>query len=196
MNNLEFGAFIAQLRKEQNMTQKDLADILHVTDKAVSKWETGKGFPDLKLMEPLAQALGVTMVELIQCQRQQTDMLTMEQAQSVVTQAMDRSERTTARRYLKLFRFTLICLAAFCALNLIPYSILLYMAITGSYWNNSIGVSPGKDVGIIGGADGPTAILVSHTAGSPWLSIGLPVVLLILCIVLAIRVWVVEKKLK
>ena len=41
MDNLEFGAFIAQLRKEKNLTQKELADQLHVTDKAVSKWETG-----------------------------------------------------------------------------------------------------------------------------------------------------------
>ena len=41
MDNLKFGAFIAQLRKENNMTQKELADRLNVTDKAVSKWETG-----------------------------------------------------------------------------------------------------------------------------------------------------------
>ena len=80
MDNLKFGAFIAQLRKEKNMTQKELADRLHVTDKAVSKWETGKGFPDVKLMEPLAQELGVSLVELLQGERQQEDTLTPEQA--------------------------------------------------------------------------------------------------------------------
>jgi len=194
MNNLEFGAFIAQLRKELNMTQKDLADILHVTDKAVSKWETGKGFPDLKLMEPLAQALGVTMVELIQCQRQQTDMLTMEQAHSVVTQAMDRSERTTARRYLKLFRFTLIGLCGFFVLNLLPYIMFQFLMLSGYYQMQTGGIS--DNYGVIGGADGPTAILVAQSIDSPWLSIGLPVVLLILCVILAIRVWLVEKNLK
>ena len=56
MDNIRFGAFVAQLRKEQGLTQKGLADRLNVTDKAVSKWETGKGFPDVKLLEPLASA--------------------------------------------------------------------------------------------------------------------------------------------
>lgn len=65
MDNIRFGAFVAQLRKEQGLTQKELADRLNVTDKAVSKWETGKGFPDVKLLEPLAQALGISLVELI-----------------------------------------------------------------------------------------------------------------------------------
>ena len=64
MDNIQFGAFVAQLRKERGLTQKELADKLNVTDKAISKWETGKGFPDIKLMEPLAQALGVSLVEL------------------------------------------------------------------------------------------------------------------------------------
>ena len=69
MDNERFGAFIAQLRKEQGLTQRELADRLNVTDKAVSKWETAKGFPDVKLLEPLAQALGVSLVELMQGDR-------------------------------------------------------------------------------------------------------------------------------
>ena len=64
MDNIQFGAFVAQLRKEQELTQKELADRLNVTDKAVSKWETGKGFPDVKLLEPLAQALDISVIEL------------------------------------------------------------------------------------------------------------------------------------
>ena len=73
MDNIRFGAFVAQLRKEQGLTQKELADRLNVTDKAVSKWETGKGFPDVKLLEPLAQALGISLVELIKRPQGQLD---------------------------------------------------------------------------------------------------------------------------
>ena len=192
MDTMELGAFIAQLRKEQNMTQKELADQLHVTDKAVSKWETGKGFPDLKLMEPLAQALGVSLVELIQCRRQQEDTLTMEQAKTVVTQAMDQSARATARRYLKLFYFTLITFGGICFLNLIPYGAIIYMWLVGLRWNGGLG----SDVAVIGGADGPTAILVSQSATPLWLNTILPAVLLVVCVVLAIRVRIVEKSLK
>lgn len=59
------GAFIAQCRKEKNLTQKELADLLGVTDKAVSRWETGKGFPDSSLMQPLAMTLGISVTELV-----------------------------------------------------------------------------------------------------------------------------------
>lgn len=70
MNKETFGAFIAQLRKEKGMTQQNLADQLHVTDKAVSKWERGLCYPDLTLMENLATALDLSMTELMACQRQ------------------------------------------------------------------------------------------------------------------------------
>ena len=60
MNAEYTGKKIAELRKEKNLTQKELAKELHVTDKAVSKWERGVNFPDLGLMEALAEALDST----------------------------------------------------------------------------------------------------------------------------------------
>ena len=120
MDNERFGAFIAQLRKEQGLTQRELADRLNVTDKAVSKWETAKGFPDVKLLEPLAQALGVSLVELMQGKRQEADTLTVAEAGAVVSQAMGQSERTTARRYLRLFRWFLTATCSLCLLWLCP----------------------------------------------------------------------------
>ena len=59
------GPAIKALRERKGMTQKQLAEQILVSDKAVSKWETGKGLPDLSLLEPLAKALGVSVAELL-----------------------------------------------------------------------------------------------------------------------------------
>ena len=59
------GTTIRALRERKRCTQRDLAEQIGVTDKAVSKWETGKGLPDISLVEPLAQALGVSVAELL-----------------------------------------------------------------------------------------------------------------------------------
>lgn len=67
MDVQEFGNFLQIRRKDLGMTQSDLAEKIHVTDKAVSRWERGVGFPDIKLLEPLADALEISLTELIQC---------------------------------------------------------------------------------------------------------------------------------
>ena len=59
------GMLIAAKRKEKGMTQKELAERLHISNKAVSRWETGAGFTDVSLLEPLSEALGVTVTELL-----------------------------------------------------------------------------------------------------------------------------------
>lgn len=65
MNQYVTGAAIKELRERMKLTQADLAERLAVSDKAVSKWETGRGYPDITLLEPLSQALGVSIAELI-----------------------------------------------------------------------------------------------------------------------------------
>lgn len=65
MNQYVTGAVIRKLRESKKMTQQELADMLHVSAKAVSKWETGKGYPDISLVESLAGALGVSTIELL-----------------------------------------------------------------------------------------------------------------------------------
>lgn len=65
MNTYITGSVIKKLREAGAMTQSQLADRIGVSDKAVSKWETGKGLPDITLVEPLAKALGVSVVELM-----------------------------------------------------------------------------------------------------------------------------------
>ncbi len=63
------GSTVKGLREKKGITQTQLADMLGVSDKAVSKWETAKGLPDISLIEPLANALGVSVIELMSGQR-------------------------------------------------------------------------------------------------------------------------------
>lgn len=65
MNHYVTGAMIKRLREKKHMTQAELAEKLYVSDKAVSKWENAKGYPDINLLEPLARALDVSVVELL-----------------------------------------------------------------------------------------------------------------------------------
>lgn len=65
MNNYITGATIKRLREAKELTQTQLAEKIGVSSKAVSKWETAKGLPDITLLEPLAKALGVSVMELM-----------------------------------------------------------------------------------------------------------------------------------
>ena len=65
MNIYVTGNTIRQLREAGHMTQAELAERIGVSSKAVSKWETGKGLPDISLLQPLAQALGISLIELM-----------------------------------------------------------------------------------------------------------------------------------
>lgn len=65
MNQYVTGAIIKQLREGKGITQAQLAARLQVSDKAVSRWETAKGYPDITLIEPLAQALDISVMELL-----------------------------------------------------------------------------------------------------------------------------------
>lgn len=192
MDNIQFGAFVAQLRKEQGLTQKELADRLHVTDKAVSKWETGKGFPDVKLLEPLAQVLGVSLVELLQGARTEKESLTIGEAGEVLSQAIDQSQRITTRRYLRLLRWLLTAICVYLAYGPV---ILLVSSLYLRFLN--LTASMASVYGIIGGVDGPTAILMSNPSSLPiWFWPLIQAAGSILCLVLAIRVWRLERSLR
>lgn len=69
MDNTKTGAFIKALRTEKGLTQRELAERLHITDRAVSKWERGLSAPDIALLEPLAELLEISVVELIRGER-------------------------------------------------------------------------------------------------------------------------------
>ena len=89
MDNQKFGMFITTLRKEKGWTQRDLAEHLNVTDKAVSKWERGLGFPDIKTIEPLADALNVSILEIMRSERIQEEQVSTNSATEALASVID-----------------------------------------------------------------------------------------------------------
>lgn len=65
MNQYVTSQIIKSLREKKNMTQKELAEKLYVSEKTISKWETGNGFPDISILEDLAKALDISIIELL-----------------------------------------------------------------------------------------------------------------------------------
>ena len=101
-----FGAFVATQRKEKGYTQKELADRLFVSDKAVSKWERGLSFPDISLLVPLSQALDVTVMELLQgrkfeAERKDDLRLDLSEVEQLVKRAVMFSEETNEEKKLR-----------------------------------------------------------------------------------------------
>ncbi len=95
MDKLSVGRFIAEQRKAKELTQKQLADELNVTDKAVSKWETGRSYPDVEMLERLSAFFGVTVNDVLSGKViAQTDFA--EEADKNVVQAMKDTKKTKA----------------------------------------------------------------------------------------------------
>ena len=89
MDNQKFGQFVLDLRKEKGWTQLELAEKLNVTDKAVSKWERGVGFPDIQMIEPLAETLDVSILELMRSEKMNEQPIPMENANEAVNNVID-----------------------------------------------------------------------------------------------------------
>ena len=117
MDTTKTGALIRELRKEQNMTQKDLADQLHLTDRAVSKWERGLCAPDISTLEPLAVILQVTVTELIAGERMPEKEYIME-IEKNVQHTIDYSEQEISnnkKQHRKKIRITICACILLCA---------------------------------------------------------------------------------
>lgn len=96
----KFGAFVSALRKEKGLTQKDLAERLFISPKAISKWETGVNIPDTSLLIPLADMLGVSVTELLMCKRMEVnEVMDSEKVEGIVKTAIAYSEENPERAY-------------------------------------------------------------------------------------------------
>lgn len=93
MDKEKTGQLITELRKEKGLTQKQLADSLNVTDKAVSKWERGLSFPDISMLEPISELLGVSIMELLAGERQSgEETMSREEAKDLINASVELSE--------------------------------------------------------------------------------------------------------
>ena len=93
MDKEKTGQLITELRKEKGLTQKQLADALNVTDKAVSKWERGLSFPDISMLEPISELLGVSIMEILAGERQSgEETMSREEAKDLINASVELSE--------------------------------------------------------------------------------------------------------
>lgn len=112
LNKQAFGSFLAQLRREKGWTQKDLAEKLYVSDKAVSKWERGLSVPDVSLLLPLAELLGISVTELLEGRRLEEQQLPANEVEILVKKALTISKepvevrRGRVKKYLPVY---LVC---------------------------------------------------------------------------------------
>lgn len=99
MDNIKIGNFISELRKSKDLTQKELANMLNVTDKAVSKWERGVGYPEITIFPLLAESLGVSISELmlggrIAATKDEPPMINVANTDAIVSDVMKYAEQT------------------------------------------------------------------------------------------------------
>lgn len=97
MNKEQFGEFVCKLRKEKGMTQQELGDKLHLTNKAISKWERGLSFPDICTLQDIAQALDVSVLELLNGVRNTEVGISNEDANRIVEDTVKHSAQVVKK---------------------------------------------------------------------------------------------------
>ncbi len=131
MNSEKVGIFIAEERKKKGLTQKQLADLLGVTDKAVSRWETGKGYPDIEILKAISETLEVSINELLSGERLAEERI-IESAEEHIVYAF-RKEKKTKRTSKIAVAIILIFTIMFCGIF-----VLLFNSV--SYYNETQGI--------------------------------------------------------
>jgi len=128
MDKEKTGQLITELRKEKGLTQKQLAEILNVTDKAVSKWERGLSFPDISMLEPLSSVLDVSIMEILAGRKQEEDeVLTREEAQKIVNDSVELSDEEIRHKKEKSRLLITILIVLFLLLISITLNVISFM---------------------------------------------------------------------
>ena len=115
MDVQKIGTLIAETRKERNMTQKDLAEKLRVSDRAVSKWERGLNLPNAELFEPLCEQLGISVMELLRGERNDAEQITVTEAEDAVSAIAELAKMKERKaRWLRGCVVLLVCALLIC----------------------------------------------------------------------------------
>ena len=102
ISNEKFGLFVTELRKKKNLTQKDLAEKLYVSDKTVSKWERGLSMPNVVLLIPIADILDVTVTELLRGEKIDTQKnIDTKEVEELVVGSLDMAVRNSIHQHRK-----------------------------------------------------------------------------------------------
>ena len=101
MNQIQIGRFIADCRKESNMTQRQIAEKLGITNRAVSKWETGKSMPDASLMLELCEALHISVNELL-CGKRLNELEERKESEQITMTLTSAVAKTTIQKMITL----------------------------------------------------------------------------------------------
>lgn len=140
MDNQKFGRFIRDLRKKANMTQKELGEKLNVTDKAVSKWERGLGFPDITIINLLAETFGITASEVLNAEIGKKDIIDVEKAVQEAVEKVTKEKEKKENRKRKLIKVVkIVSIIIFVLMLLLQLGYLCIMKPNGyEYINDSI----------------------------------------------------------
>lgn len=140
MDNQKFGRFIRDLRKKANMTQKELGEKLNVTDKAVSKWERGLGFPDITIINLLAETFGITASEVLNAEIGKKDTVDVEKAVQEAVEKVTKEKEKKENRKRKLIKIVqILSIIIFVLMLLLQLGYLCIMKPNGyEYINDSI----------------------------------------------------------
>ncbi len=136
MDAQRFGSFLAQRRKEKGYTQKELASRLNVTDKAVSRWENGHGFPDISFLEPLSKELEVSLAELLRGETIREEAIALPAAEEMLAGSLEltlKNRRTERRRTALLFTVSILFILVISFLRSVPIMAVLAMGLALVY---------------------------------------------------------------
>ena len=133
MNYDKIGSFIQQKRKDKTLTQKQLAEKLGVTDRAISKWERGQGCPDVSILEVLSKELGCSILELLKGREIENKVIPVTEADDYVRDSMNISKQTTKQRIISSFNKIIVGSVIFISILLLYFNIIQIIYVNKEY---------------------------------------------------------------